>query len=69
MRIGKPLLITTTTLGLAAGIYEAFHLSGTLGLLVLVMVALFGAGIGWIIATARRESRGRADGHARKADG
>lgn len=69
MRIGKPLLITTTSLGLAAGIYEAFHLSGRLGFLALVMVCLFGAGIGWIIATARRESRGRAAGRARKADG
>ena len=56
MRIGKPLLLTSTTIGLAAGIYEGWHLTGRLMWLFLVPILLFGAGIAWIIRVARRES-------------
>lgn len=57
MRIGKPLLITTTALGLPIGIYEGFHLAGTLGFLMVALVALFGVGIAWIVRTVRAEQR------------
>jgi hypothetical protein len=57
MRIGKPLLITTTALGLPIGIYEGFHLAGTLGFLMVTLVALFGMGIVWIVRTVRAEQR------------
>jgi len=57
MRIGKPLLITTTAIGLPIGIYEGFHLAGTLGFLMVTLVALFGMGIVWIVRTVRAEKR------------
>jgi hypothetical protein len=57
MRIGKPLLITTTSLGLAIGLFEAFHLAGAIGTIALVLVALFAVGITWILRMARAEER------------
>jgi len=57
MRIGKPLLITTTAIGMPIGIYEGFHLAGTLGFLMVTLVALFGVGIAWIVRTVRAEQR------------
>jgi hypothetical protein len=56
MRIGKPLLLTTTVLGLGLGIYEAFRLAPRIAWLLLVALALFGAGIAWIVIKARAES-------------
>ena len=57
MRIGKPLLLTTTTLGLGLGIYEAFRLAPRIAWLLLAALALFGAGIIWIVAKASAEKR------------
>jgi hypothetical protein len=57
MRIGKPLLITTTAIGLPIGIYEGFHLAGSLGFLMATLVALFGLGIAWIVRVVRAEQR------------
>ena len=45
MRIGKPLLITTTALGLGLGIYEAFLLAPAMGMLLVLVLILFGGGI------------------------
>jgi hypothetical protein len=62
MRIGKPLLLTTTTLGLGLGIYEAFRLAPRIAWLLLAALALFGAGIAWIVIKASAEGapgRGR----------
>jgi hypothetical protein len=62
MHIGKPLLLVTTPVGLALGIYEGFRLTGGLVVLLVAMIGLFGAGTAWIIATIRRErveSQGR----------
>ena len=57
MRIGKPLLITTTAIGMPIGIYEGFHLAGSLGFLMVALVALFGLGIAWIVRIVRAEQR------------
>jgi hypothetical protein len=57
MRIGRPLLITTTVLGLALGIFEGFRLTGGLIILLLAMIGLFGAGVVWILAAIREEKR------------
>lgn len=59
MRIGKPLLITVTAIGLPIGIYEGFHLAGPLGLVMVALIGLFGAGIAWTIRIARAEERER----------
>ena len=55
MKIGKPLLLTTTTLGLGLGIYEAFRLAPRVAWLLLLALALFGAGITWIVIKASAE--------------
>ena len=55
MRIGKPLLLTTTTLGLGLGIYEAFRLAPRIAWLLLLALTLFGAGITWIVVKASAE--------------
>jgi hypothetical protein len=60
VRIGKPLLITTTVIGLAIGIYEGFHLAGALGFLLVTLIGLFGAGIAWLVAIVRAERRAEA---------
>ncbi len=60
MRIGKPLLVITTIAGLAIGIYEAFYLAGALGILVVTLIALFGAAMTWLFRIARAEERQRA---------
>jgi hypothetical protein len=62
MRIGKPRLITTTALGLPIGIYEGFHLAGSLGFLMVTLIALFGLGIAWIIRIVRAEQRAEREG-------
>jgi hypothetical protein len=59
MRIGKPLLIATTALGVPIGLYEAFDLAGKLGFLALALITLFAAGIGWVVVVARREGRAK----------
>ncbi len=62
MRIGKPLLITTTAIGLPIGIYEGFHLAGALGFLMVTLIALFGMGIAWIVRVVRAEQRAEREG-------
>lgn len=62
MRIGKPLLITTTAIGLPIGIFEGFHLAGTLGFLMVTLIALFGMGIVWIVRVVRAEQRAEREG-------
>jgi hypothetical protein len=58
MRIGKPLLMVTTTVGLAAGIYEGYRLTGSLMWIFSGVIALFGAAIAWTVLRVRRERRG-----------
>ena len=55
MRIGKPLLITTTILGLGLGIYEAFMLAPAMAMLLVLVLILFGSGIAWIVSIASSE--------------
>ena len=55
MKIAKPLLLLTTPLGLAIGVYEAWRLAGGLVFLLLAMVLGLGAAAAGIVATIRRE--------------
>ena len=59
MRIGKPLLLITTTLGLGLGIYEAFRLAPRVAWLLVLALALFGAGIAWISHQGQRGKTSR----------
>lgn len=66
MRIAKPLLLVTTPIGLAVGLYEGWRLAGGLvfimGALMLVIAAAFGS----VVWTIRRE---RAEEERKKAAG
>jgi hypothetical protein len=57
MRIAKPLLLITTPVGLAAGIYEAVRLTGGLAFLMVAMILMIGAMVGMLVMTVRREQR------------
>lgn len=63
MRIGKPLLATTTILGLGLGIYETYRLVPRLLWLLLPVLGLFGGGLAWIVrkASSEHHSVGDAD--------
>ncbi len=55
MRLAKPILLVTTPLGVAWGLYEAYRLAGGLVLLMAAMVSTIGAAMGSVVMTIRRE--------------
>jgi hypothetical protein len=67
MRIGKPLLLTTTPIGLVWGFYEAWRLAGGLVFLMLALVSLIGVAMASVVLTVRREKR--EEEAARKREG
>jgi hypothetical protein len=55
MRIAKPLLLTSTPIGVIWGLYEAFKIRWWLGVLMGVLVGVIG-GFSWLtVRTIRRE--------------
>jgi hypothetical protein len=69
MRIGKPLLITTTTIGVALGLYEGYRFAGGLVVLMMALMGVIGVAIGTVVATVRRERREELAARERKASG
>ena len=57
MRIAKPLLLVTTPIGLAFGLYEGWRLAGGLVVIMAAMIALVGAAMLSVVLTVRREKR------------
>lgn len=57
MKIGKPLVLTTTTLGVGLGLYEGYRFAGGLVVLMFALMALIGIAMGTVVATVRRERR------------
>ena len=55
MRIAKPLLLVTTPLGVAGGLYEAFRLAGGLAFIMLALVLVIGVAMTSLVLTVRRE--------------
>jgi hypothetical protein len=55
MKIAKPLLLISTPLGVAGGIYEAFRLAGGLAFIVVALVAVIGAAMAMLVRTIRHE--------------
>jgi hypothetical protein len=55
MRIAKPLLLVTTPLGVAGGLYEAFRLAGGLAFIMVALVLVIGAAMTSLVLTVRRE--------------
>ena len=57
MKIAKPLLLVTTPIGLAFGLYEAHRLAGGLVFIMVAMVAVIGVAMSSVVMTIRRERR------------
>jgi len=60
MRIAKPLLLITTPLGVAEGMYECYQLAGGLLFLMVAMIGVMGVALATVVATIRREERASA---------
>lgn len=67
MKIGKPLLLTITPLGVAGGLYEAHRLVGGLAWLMAAFILLLGAAFAQLLYVMRRE-REQAAGEPRRRD-
>lgn len=64
MKIAKPLLLATTPVGVAIGVYEGYRLAGGLVFLMVALLLMISAAIGMLVMTVRREEaaeRARAD--------
>jgi len=55
MKIAKPLLLITTPVGLAIGLYEGWRLAGGLVFLMAALIGLITVAIGSVVLTVRRE--------------
>lgn len=57
MKIAKPILLVSTPVGVAFGLYEAFQLAGGLAVIMVALVATTTAAMTLLVATIRRERR------------
>jgi uncharacterized membrane protein len=55
MKIAKPLLLVTTPIGLAIGLYEGWRLAGGLVLIMAALIAVIGVAAASVVLTIRRE--------------
>ena len=55
MKIAKPMLLVSTPLGLAWGLYEGWRLAGGLVVLMFAMIAVIGSAFALVLHTIRRE--------------
>ncbi|MFT3905886.1 MAG: hypothetical protein QM718_06250 [Steroidobacteraceae bacterium] len=55
MKIAKPLLLVSTPLGVAGGLYEAWRLAGGLVFLMAVLILGMACALGALVGIARRE--------------
>jgi predicted MFS family arabinose efflux permease len=69
MKIAKPLLLITTPVGLALGLYEGWRLAGGLVFLMAAMVGVFGIAMASIVRTIRREREAERQSQFEKPDG
>jgi hypothetical protein len=60
MRLAKPVLIVSTPIGVAGGLYEAWRLAGGLVFLMAMLLAVVTAAIASVVVVARREQRAEA---------
>jgi len=66
MKIGKPILLITTPLGVAIGLWEGYKLTGGLVVLVFALMAFFGVAIITVVSTIRREQAAQQQADAAK---
>jgi len=65
MRIAKPMLLVTTPIGLAWGIYEGYRLAGGLVFLMVALISFIGVCMATVVATVRKERREEEAARAR----
>jgi uncharacterized membrane protein len=66
MRIAKPLLLITTPIGLAIGLYEGWRLAGGLVFIMAALILVIATAFGTVVWTIRRE---RAEEEKKKLAG
>ena len=69
MRIGKPLLLITTPIGLAIGLYEGWRLAGGLVFLMAAFIGFLGFAFLTVVLTIRRERRQEDEKKKSQGDG
>ena len=57
MKIGKPLLLIVTPIGLAIGLYEGWRLAGGLVFVMAAFIGFLGFAFLTVVLTIRRERR------------
>jgi hypothetical protein len=57
MRIAKPILLVSTPVGVALGLFEGYRLAGGLVILMAAMLGVITAAAGTVVCTVRREQR------------
>ena len=55
LKIAKPLLLITTPIGLAIGLYEGYRLAGGLVFLMAAMIGVIAVAMGSVVLTIRKE--------------
>jgi predicted MFS family arabinose efflux permease len=55
VRIGKPLLLISTPIGLAIGLYEGWRLAGGLVFVMAALIGVLGVALLSVVLTIRRE--------------
>lgn len=69
MKIAKPLLLVTTPIGLAWGLYEAHRLAGGLVFIMAALVAVMGVAMASVVMTIRRERKKEEEEKAAREGG
>jgi nitrate reductase gamma subunit len=57
VKIAKPLLLITTPIGLAIGLYEGYRLAGGLVFIMAAMIGVIAVAMGSVVLTIRRERK------------
>ena len=57
MKIAKPLLLVTTPIGVAYGLYEGWRLAGGLVVIMAAMIGVICVAVASIVLTIRKEKR------------
>lgn len=55
MRIAKPMLLVSTPIGVAVGVYEGYRLAGGLVFLMVMLLGVIGVATFTVVRTIRRE--------------
>lgn len=68
MRIAKPLLLVTTPVGLALGLYEGWRLAGGLVFLMAALIGVLGVAMASVVLTIRKEREVEEQSQRRKLE-